>query len=92
MPEEPKQDAKIRKSVSFMVTISESIPQLLMSCLVLRSYGMSVAFVTQIFQILSIVTSSISPCFAFALVSLPLLPMEAFEKCFYFSRDKEEMV
>ena len=92
MPKEPEDDAKIRKSVSFMVTISESIPQLLMSCLVLRSYGMSVAFVTQVFQILSIVTSSISPCFAFALVSLPLSPMEAFEKCFYFSRDKEQMV
>ena len=69
MPKEPEDDAKIRKSVSFMVTISESIPQLLMSCLVLRSYGMSVAFVTKVFQILSIVTSSIGPCFAFALVS-----------------------
>ena len=69
MLQEPEEDAKLRKNICFMVTITESIPQLLMSCLVLRSFGMSVDFFTKMFQLFSLMTSSVSPCFAFGDVS-----------------------
>ena len=73
IPEEPEDDSKLRKNVSFMVTITESIPQLLMSCLVLRSFGISVDFFTRMCQLFSFSTSSISPCFAFGGVSKAFL-------------------
>lgn len=69
MPEEPEEDGKLRRNVFFMVTITESIPQLLMSCLVLRSFGISVDFFTKMFQLSSFMLSSVSPCFAFGDVS-----------------------
>ena len=69
MPEEPEEDMKLRKNVCIMVTMTESIPQLLMSCIVLRGFGISKDFFTSLFQVFTLVTSSVSPCVAFANVS-----------------------
>ena len=70
MPEEPEEVMKLRKNVCIMVTMTESIPQLLMSCIVLRGFGISKDFFTSLFQVFTLVTSSVSPCVTFGNVSI----------------------
>ena len=41
IPEMPTEDEVYNKNISFMESISEAIPQLILSTIVLRSYGLS---------------------------------------------------
>lgn len=70
MPPEEADAEEFGKKVSFMEAITESIPQLLNSCLTIRSYGISVHFVTKFFQLFSFATSLISTCIAFGMVRI----------------------
>lgn len=81
MPPEDADAEEFGKKVSFMEAITESIPQLLNSCLTIRSFGISVHFVTKFFQLFSFITSLISTCIAFGMVriSIALLLLKSFK-------------
>ena len=69
LPEMPSRDAIYNKNISFMESISEAIPQLILSSIVLRSYGLSAEPRTLASQVFSIVSSFLSLFLVFGLVS-----------------------
>ena len=69
VPEMPPEEETYNKNISFMESITEAIPQLILSTIVLRSYGLSSKPRTLASQILSILSSFLSLLLAFGLVS-----------------------
>ena len=69
IPKMSKEDEVFNKNISFMESISEAIPQLILSTIVLRSYGLSSQPRTLASQILSIFSSFLTLLVAFGLVS-----------------------
>ena len=69
LPMMSKEDNEFVQKVAFMESITESTAQLILSCLVLRSYGISPDTYSMMVQILSMVMSLLSIVFAFGSVS-----------------------
>ena len=68
----PKMDPKAKEfnhKVAFMEAITEATLQLCLSCLVLREYGISSVPHTKILQLTSLISSTVSICYAFVMVS-----------------------
>ena len=74
LPDEPIETTKFNKSVAFMEAITESISQLCLSCIILRTYGISDYSFTRLFQFFSFTTSLLSLCVAFGTVSFSQIP------------------
>ena len=72
LPQMSAKDEIFNKNISFMESISEAIPQLILSSIVLRSYGLSSEPRTLTSQICSIGSSFLSLLLAFGLVSLDM--------------------
>ena len=72
LPQMSAEDEVYNKNISFMESISEAIPQLILSSIVLRSYGLSSEPRTLASQIFSISSSFLSLLLAFGLVSLKM--------------------
>ena len=69
LPEMSKPDKEFVQKVSFIEAITEATAQLILSCLVLRSYGISSDTYSMVSQIFSMVMSLVSIVFAFGTVS-----------------------
>ena len=67
--EMPKEDMIFIHKIAFVESISEATLQLILSCLILRSYGISNDAFSMFTQIFSFVTSLLSIVFAFKSVS-----------------------
>ena len=65
LPQMSARDEVFNKNISFMESISEAIPQLILSSIVLRSYGLSSEPRTLASQTFSIVSSFLSLLLAF---------------------------
>ena len=70
LPVMSKEDNEFVQKVAFMESITESTAQLILSCLVLRSYGISPDTYSMVVQILTMVMSLLSIVFAFGNVSV----------------------
>ena len=68
LPQMSARDEVFNKNISFMESISEAIPQLILSSIVLHSYGLSSEPRTLASQTFSIVSSFLSLLLAFGLV------------------------
>ena len=69
MPAMSKDEKEFVEKVAFMESITEATAQLILSCLVLRSYGIPPDPFSMTVQILSMVMSLLSIVFAFGNVS-----------------------
>ena len=67
--EMPKDDLIFMKKIAFIESISEATLQLILSCLILRSYGISNDGFSMFTQIFSFTTSLLSMVFSFKSVS-----------------------
>ena len=78
LPVMSKSDKEFVEKVAFMESITEATAQLILSCLVLRSYGIPPDPFSMTVQILSMVMSLLSTVFAFGNVSTHFLnPLES---------------
>ena len=68
--EMPPDEEIFNKNISFMESITEAIPQSILSTIILRAYGLSTNSTTRASQVFSITTSSLSMLLAFGLVLL----------------------
>ena len=68
--EMPPDEEIFNKNISFMESITEAIPQSILSTIILRAYGLSTNSTTRASQVFSITTSSLSMLLAFGLVIL----------------------
>ena len=69
MPNLPSGDEKLTKKISFFEVISESLPQLTFSNIIIRIYGVSDDLTTKFFQLFSLASSMLSLMVAFISVS-----------------------
>ena len=69
IPEMSEEDKEFVQKVAFMEAITEATAQLILSCLVLRSYGINPDPFSMVIQIVSMVMSLLSIIFAFGNVS-----------------------
>lgn len=69
IPEMPKEDVDFIKRISFMESITESVLQLCLSCLILRAYGISSQLTAMVSQCLSFGSSLLSIVVEFGSVS-----------------------
>ena len=69
IPEMSKEDKEFVQKVAFMEAITEATAQLILSCLVLRSYGINPDPFSMVIQIVSMMMSLLSIVFAFGNVS-----------------------
>ena len=69
MPNLPPGDEKLTKKISFFEVISESLPQLTFSNIIIRIYGVSDDLTTKFFQLFSLASSMLSLMVAFISVS-----------------------
>ena len=69
LPKMSEEDIDFIKKVSFMESITESILQLCLSCLILRAYGLSSQISAMVSQLLSLTSSLLGVVFAFGSVS-----------------------
>ena len=88
IPEMAKTDKEFVQKVSFIEAITEATAQLILSCLVLRSYGISSDTYSMVSQIFSMVMSLVSIVFAFGTVSTKLNQTFLIFLCMYLGRDK----
>ena len=69
IPDLPKEDDIFAKKISFFEVITESLPQLTFSNIIIRIYGVSDNMTTRFFQLFSLATSMFSLIVAFISVS-----------------------
>ena len=68
MPDMPPEDNTFIKNVSFLEVISESLPQMTFSNIIIRIYGVSDDMTTKFFQLFSLASSMLSLIIAFITV------------------------
>ena len=68
----PEDDDKFTKKVSFFEVVTESLPQLTFSNVIIRIYGVSDDPTTKFFQLFSLASSMFSLIVAFIAVSLAI--------------------
>ena len=69
MPDMPVEDDKFTKKISFFEVITESLPQMTFSNIIIRIYGVSDDMTTKFFQLFSLASSMLSLMVAFISVS-----------------------
>ena len=69
MPEMPLEDEKFTKKISFLEVITESLPQMTFSNIIIRIYGVSDDMTTKFFQLFSLASSMLSLLVAFISVN-----------------------
>ena len=69
LPDLPKEDDKFIKRVTFFEVVTESLPQLTFSNMIIRLYGVSDNPVTKFFQLFSLASSMFSLVISFITVS-----------------------
>ena len=69
LPDLPPEDAKFAKKISFFEVVTESLPQLTFSNIIIRIYGVSDDMTTKFFQLFSLASSMLSLMVAFVSVS-----------------------
>ena len=69
MPDLSSEDDNFIKKISFLEVISESLPQLTFSNIIIRVYGVSDDMTTKFFQLFSLASSMLSLIVAFISVS-----------------------
>ena len=69
LPEVNPEDDKFSKKVSFFEVITESLPQLTLSNIIIRIYGVSDNSTTKFFQLFSLASSMLSLMVSFITVS-----------------------